>query len=355
MHGIEVGAKVRTTKSSASSVDSLPELSTIWSRHVDDYVVALDVSHDGAMAAVGTAAGRVYAFETATGSPAFQHEAHPGGVLACRFSPSDLLLATGGHDGYARLFDASGRELGCVSGGAAWVEHVAWSPSGHHLATTSGRTARVWTWDGKPLFEIEPAGSALGAVAWNSRGTQLATAGFGGIRIADARRGNLVRELPWPASLISLAYSPDDAVVACGTQECSVHFWRLATGRDSEISGFAAQPRALGWSQDGKLLATTGGRAVSLWPFENGPEGRAPTLLSAHQALCTALSFHPSDPLLASGGDDAAVYVWRPNEAPTPLGIGRMVETVTALGWVPSASVVVAADASGLIQAFLVP
>jgi WD40 repeat protein len=340
---------------SAGIAPAPTELTTIWSRKLDDYVGALSVSRDGALVAVGSSAGRICAFEGATGSVEFDLEAHPGGVLACAFSPRASLLATSGHDGYARFFDASGHEQGFVSGGSAWVEHLAWSPSGNHLATASGRTARVWTWDAKPVFEIEPATTPISALAWNRIGTQLATAGYGGVRIADARRGSVVRELPWYASLISLAWSPDDSVIACGTQECSVHFWRLHTGKESEMSGFTAQPRALSWSRDGKLLATSGGPASSLWSFEAGPEGRRPTLLSAHQALCTALSFHPTLPWLASGGDDAAVFIWRPDEAIAPFGVGRMDDTVTSLAWFPTTPLLVASDASGLVRAFRVP
>jgi len=340
---------------SAGIAPAPAELPTIWSRRLDDYVVALSVSHDGALVAVGTSAGEIYAFESATGKVMFERDAHPGGVLACAFSPRHLLLATGGHDGYARLFDASGREQGFVSGGSAWVEHLAWSPAGNHLATVSGRMARVWTWDTKPVFEIEPATTTIGALAWNRVGTQLATAGYGGVRIAEARRGSVVRELPWYASPISLAWSPDDSVIACGTQECSVHFWRLASGKDSEMSGFTAQPRALGWSHDGKLLATSGGRASSLWSFEAGPEGHSPTLLLAHQALCTVLSFHPTLPWLASGGDDAAIFVWRPHEGIMPFGKGQMEDTVTSLAWPGTTHILVASDASGVVRAFRLP
>lgn len=332
------------------------ELPTIWSRQLDDYVVKLCVSPDGGFVAVGTGAGKICALESATGRTKFEHEAaHPGGVLACAFSPREPLLATSGHDGYARFFEASGREQGFVSGGSAWVEHLAWSPSGNQLATTSGQTARVWTRDAKPVFEIEPANANIGAVAWNRVGTQLATAGYGGVRLAETRRGRLVRELPWYASLISLAWSPDDSVIACGTQECSVHFWRLATGKDSEMSGFTAQPRALSWSPDGKWLATSGGPASSLWSFEAGPEGREPTLLAAHQALCTVLQFHPTLPWLASGGDDAAIFIWRPYEALAPFGVGRMDDTVTSLAWFRTTRLLVASDASGLVRAFRVP
>jgi WD40 repeat protein len=329
-----------------------PELTVAWSRQLDEYVATLCVSPDGERAAVGTSGGKVVVLETKTGRLSFECEAHAGGVLASSFCPRGLLLATGGHDGYARLFDDAGRERAAVSGGAPWVEHLGWSPRGDHWATGSGRTARVWTADGKPLFELPPSVATLGALGWNHAGTHLATASRGEVRIVEARRGSLVHQLRARGSLISLAYSPDDSVVACGSRECSVHFWRLTTAKHSQISGFVAQPRALSWAPDGKHLASSGGRSISLWPFEDGPEGRRPSLLAAHGALCTALSFHSALPHLASGGDDATVYVWRPREGLAPSGAGRMEETVTAIQWAPPAGLVLAADASGLIRAF---
>jgi WD40 repeat protein len=78
-------------------------------------------------------------------------------------------------------------------------------------------------------------------------------------------------------------------------------------------------------------------------------------LLRAHRALCTVLAFHPTRPWLVSGGDDAAVCVWRPQETSLPIAAGQMEETVTAVAWAPTARVLVAADAAGLVQAFLIP
>jgi hypothetical protein len=82
---------------------------------------------------------------------------------------------------------------------------------------------------------------------------------------------------------------------------------------------------------------------------------RRPTLLSAHRALCTVLSFHPTLPWLVSGGDGAAIFIWRPYEAIAPLGMGRMVDTATSLAWFRTMRLIVAADASGLVRAFRVP
>jgi WD40 repeat protein len=153
--------------------------------------------------------------------------------------------------------------------------------------------------------------------------------------------------------LISLTWSPTDAVIACGTQERSVHFWRLSKGRESEMSGFSAKPRALSWDSEGKLLATSGDTAVGVWAFEGkGPEGKPPTELVGHQALCTTLAFHPKLPRLASGADDTGVLIWDPRRRSTPLAFGFLEETVTGLAWTPGGRLLIGTDAAGYTTAW---
>ncbi len=326
-------------------------LVVVWEHHVDDYVTALGVSHDGELVVVGTGSGRLYGFETTSGAVAFDRHVHPGGVLAASFCPTAPLLATSGQDGYARLFDASGAVRAELSGGAAWVEQLSWARSGERLATASGRSLRAWTRSGAPLWEAEPFESSSTGIAWSADEKQLAAASRGGVRIVDASRGALIRSLPKRASLVSLVWSPDDAVIACGAQERSVHFWRLFSGKRSQMSGFTATPRFLAWDHESELLAATGDPAISIWRFdEEGPEGRQPTLLKAHEALCTVLAFHRAGPWLASGGDDGNVFVWEPRTASFPLARARLQETVTRLTWIADERLLLATDASGLVR-----
>jgi WD40 repeat protein len=351
------GALVMRPDRSLAGSPSVPHsaLPIVWSRHVDDYVTTLTGSPDGALVAVGTSCGDVHVLDAATGDVIFKHNAHPGGVCSLKFSPVSCLLATCGQDGYGRLFDDAGALCGELSGGGAWVEQLAWAPDGTQLVTTSGQTARVWSKDGRPVFETETASSTLTGVAWNSQGTQLATASQGGVRVFDGRRGKPLMRLPWKASLISLAWSPNDAIIACGTEERSVHFWRLDTGKDSEISGFASNPRALSWDRHSELLATAGAPLVSVWPFSGkGPERRDPILLRGHEALCTVLSFHPEQQRLATGGDDAGVLIWSPSASAAPIASTQLYETVTALTWLQPGRLLVASDSSGYIQATFV-
>jgi WD40 repeat protein len=328
-------------------------LPVAWSQRIDDYAIALAVSSDGRLLAVGGGSGALHVLHATTGAVAFKTSAHPGGLLGAGFSPCASRLVTVGQDGFAHLFDGLGNQVGSVSGGAASVEHVAWSPDGTRFATASGRTARVWTLDGMPVCEAEPAESSLTGLAWNSRSTQLAIACDGGVSVVEAQTGRVKQRLAWRGSPISLAWSPNDAVIACGTQECSVHFWRLASGQDSAMSGYMAKPRALAWDRTGKLLATGGAPAVSVWSFEgSGPEGARPTMLTSHQALCMTLAFHPEEPWLASGADDTRVILWHPRTASSPVGLGFLEDTVTALGWADRGRLLVGADSIGVVRAW---
>jgi WD40 repeat protein len=328
-------------------------LRVAWSADVGDYATSLAVSSDGTLAAVGNAAGELWVFDAMSGETRFRVNAHRGPVMAAAWSPKQRVLATGGQDGMARLHDAGGASLGELPGGAPWVEHVTWAPDGERLATGAGRVARLWTSAGTPLLETEAHESTLTGLAWNRKGTELATACYGGVRIFGADSGANARHLPWPGSLISLSWSPTDAVIACGTQERSVHFWRLAKARESEMSGFSAKPRALSWDAEGKLLATSGDTNVGVWSFEGkGPEGKPPIELVGHTALCTALAFHPKLARLASGADDTSVLIWDPRRKATPVSFGFLEETVTALTWTQGGRLLIGTDAAGRTTAW---
>lgn len=331
------------------------ELPVAWSGTVDDYATVIDVSRDGTLFAVGTGAGRVHVFDVATGQSKWQVEAHRGGVLALEWSPRARTLATAGQDGTARMHDAEGNELARCPGMAGWVEHLAWSPDGKRFATASGKGVRIWTAAGEPVLETEPHESTVTGLKWNRHGTELATACYGGVRIFSVASGAGSRHLRWRGSLISLAWSPTDEVIACGTQECSVHFWRLRNGQDSEMSGFPSKPRALAWDSEGRLLATGGDATVTVWAFEGkGPEGKPPIELESHHGLCTALAFHPKRPRLASGADDMGVLVWDPRRSVAPIGFAFLEESVTALAWTLGGKLLFGSDAAGSLRAWTV-
>ena len=57
--------------------------------------------------------------------------------------------------------------------------------------------------------------------------------------------------------------SPDGDIVACGSQDNSVHFWRRSTGMDAEMTGYPGKPSHHSFDDSGKLLATSGSERIT--------------------------------------------------------------------------------------------
>jgi WD40 repeat protein len=228
------------------------------------------------------------------------------------------------------------------------VEQIAVSPRGDRFATAAGRTARLWTSRGEPIFETEPHASTVTAIAFGAKSDQLATCCYGGVHVWTIREAAVARHLAWKGSLIALAWSATGKIIACASQDNSVHFWRLPSGADSEMTGYPFKPKALSFDAHGKLLATSGDAQICCWDFTGrGPEGSAPIVLDAHRAQVTQLAFHPRRGLLASAAQDTGVIVWEPRKGTKPVRYGFSEDAASGLAWSPDGAHLAVVDGSG--------
>ncbi len=322
-----------------------------WSAAVGDYAIAGGWSLRGEVLMVGDAAGGVYAFDGKSGATAWERRGvHEGGVLAVAIHPSGTAFATAGQDSRVLIWSAAeGQVSRAIDVGSGWVENVAWSPDGQWLAASCSRQVRAYGADGAEVWRSDDHPSTVSAIAWSSVG-ELATACYGRVTFFDAPTGELRQKLEWQGSLVSMALSPNRDIVACGSQDNSVHFWRRSTQEDSMMSGYPAKPSALAFDDTGTLLATGGGEAVTVWSFQRGgPEGTRPGVLEFHVQPVTTLSFAPGAMRLASGGRDGAVVVWslqRDGEG-DPIGAAVVADAVAELYWRPDGRALAALDARG--------
>ena len=322
-----------------------------WSAAVGDYAIAGGWSLRGETLMVGDAAGGVYAFDGKSGATAWARRGvHEGGVLAVAVHPSGTAFATAGQDRRVLIWSvAEGQVSRAIDVGGGWVENVAWSPDGQWLAASCSRQVRAYGADGAEVWRSEDHPSTVSAIAWCSA-EELATACYGRVTFFDASTGELRQKLEWQGSLVSMVLSPDGDIVACGSQDNSVHFWRRSTEEDSMMSGYPAKPSALAFDDTGTLLATGGGEAVTVWSFQgSGPEGTQPGVLELHVQPVTTLAFARRTMRLASGGRDGGVVVWslqRDGEG-DPIGDAVVAGIVAELYWRPDGRALAALDAQG--------
>ncbi|MYC71218.1 MAG: PQQ-binding-like beta-propeller repeat protein [Gemmatimonadetes bacterium] len=322
-----------------------------WSAAVGDYAIAGGWSLRGEALMVGDAAGGVYAFDGKSGATAWErHGVHEGGVLAVAIHPSGTAFATAGQDSRVLIWSAAeGQVSRAIDVGSGWVENVAWSPDGQWLAASCSRQVRAYDADGAEVWRSEDHPSTVSAIAWSSVG-ELATACYGRVTFFDAPTGEPRQKLEWQGSLVSMVLSPDGDIVACGSQDNSVHFWRRSTAEDSMMSGYPGKPSALAFDDTGTLLATGGGEAVTVWSFQgSGPEGTRPGVLELHVQPITTLAFARRGMRLASGARDGSVVVWslqRDGEG-DPTGVALVADVVGGLYWRPDGRALAALDAQG--------
>ena len=201
---------------------------------VNDYPIAGGWGLKGKFFAVGDASGSIHAFDGTSGQEVWKNpQAHLGGILSMSVSSNGKQLASVGQDGQLALWDfADGQLQHRTEIASGWVEHVAWSKSSNHLAVSSGRVLTILSSSGKKIWSSGNHPSTVSALGWVTD-QEISTACYGRVTFFNSSSGQENERLEWQGSLVSLALSPDGNVVACGSQDKSVHFWRRSNGQDS--------------------------------------------------------------------------------------------------------------------------
>jgi G3E family GTPase len=309
-----------------------------WKVDVGEFPRAIAWGNTGTELAVATAAGVVEVRRAVDGFPIARRTLHEGGITAMAWQPGQARIATAGDDGAVQIFQLGADEpLTVVRPARKAIDVIAWSPKGDLLAVAKGDAGLIFSADGKQLRRIPPVDSTITGMIWSPDGAALACSCYGGVHIIDPHTGGRLRQLQGKGSMLSLAWSPDGAIVASGCQDNNVHFWRFPHGKDTVLPGTPLKPRALSWSGDSQLLATSDGPDVMVWTFAG--ETTMPPLpvrLVGQPSLATALAFGPSGGLLATGYRNGIVHIWNPREHDQIVGVQPLDGQIEGLLWGPA-------------------
>ena len=263
-----------------------------------------------------------------------------GPVWVCAWSPDGKKLAVGDHPGTIRIYDrGSWQQTAALNGSRDMIRFLAWSADGQAIATGDS-SGSLWVWDvpsGALRFSKPVQSDRIDAVAWSHNGTELAAAGADhSVVLVKARDGEVSKRLLGHASAVStVAFSPDDAMLASGSLEAPyVMVWN-SSGTGTELQGHRGQVERVAWSSDGRFLASAGkDNVVHLWNAKLALVRRVS--LSGQYNSGTSLAWSPDGTRLAVG-DSTSVRILNP-ESDTPVRTlterpGATYDSVEIAGW----------------------
>ena len=252
-------------------------------------------------------------------------------VASCPSSPHIVAVGSqlGNRTWGITLWDTKSRNtLTQLTGHEGLVYSLAFSPDGKLLASADlsnpfrpGRNLRhqskliVWDVVARSIVhEILTTGST--GLSFSRDGRRLAVVGaseknvrvLNSVRFLNIESGQWESTiLPCDGSLLSVQFSPDGKLLACGDYEGGLYLWDVAEQRRLFRERVGATLCCLAFSPDGRTLATgSTDSMVHLWQVHTG--SRLATLKP--KASPITIAFSGDGAALVAGCTDASVAMW---------------------------------------------
>jgi hypothetical protein len=227
---------------------------------------------------VGGLSGKVVGFEAASGKRLFELGDERDAVLALDISPDKSLVALGGPGRSVKVFRISDGQLqATLRRHTDWILSLAFSPEGLLLAS-GDRFGGLQVWEaesGKEFFTLRGHVGAVGALAWMADSERLFSAGQdGSLRLWDMHQGTQIAR--WDGGVGGILCVECDAAgrVACGGRGKALSIWEKPEGAVQHMS-MPDEIAKLGLSHDGShVIAGDAAGNVAVFALANGELAR---------------------------------------------------------------------------------
>ncbi|MFT8990803.1 MAG: WD40 repeat domain-containing protein [Gluconobacter albidus] len=280
---------------------------------------------------------------------------HDGGLCLAQDCAADAFL-TGGEDGKLVRTFADGRSE-ILHEGRRWIDCVASTTD--HLAFSSGKQIEVRAAEGRQTLKVLEHPSTVTGIVFDTKGKRIAASHYNGVSMWFVQaRVDSVRPFEWKGSHIAIAIHPGGEALVTSMQENDLHGWRLSDGHNMRMSGYPKQVKSMGFTRNGRWLATAGADAIVLWPFTGGgPMGKAPAELARLPGLfVSAVCPNPKEDIIAAGYEDGTVVlaeIGGGDQRVLPLCSGQDSKRgkVTSLGFTPQGGALAFGTEDGVLAA----
>ncbi|MEA5470785.1 hypothetical protein VB714_18060, partial [Spirulina sp. 06S082] len=251
-------------------------------------------------------------WDLATGEAIHTFAGHSDAIAGLAFSPDGQQLASSSTDGTLKLWQVETRaEIASLQGHSAPVVAIAFSPHGKTLASGSyDKTIKLWDLGSqKVLRMLQGHWDWVNAIAYSPDGKTLVSSSHDGtIKFWNVQEGEKIGNIAPGGKIYAIAYNADGTILASGGSDRHIRFWNSDRQEIRNIN-VLSQVYSLTFSPDGKILVSgTSHRTITLWDVETGQKT---ALFDGRCDRVNIVAFGDRGNILASGGDDGIVKVWK--------------------------------------------
>ena len=330
----------------------------------DETVGSLAFSRDGAILAIGAgdwqdlAGGRViHLWDVARNGDRGELRGPPGRVFSMAMTPDGALVAAG-EDETLRVWDL---DRGSFLQG---LRFNSTTPMWSLAFTRDPRTLIAAGGNGRVFFAPLDSSKPITALAAHTTRFDLAVATNGMIATAGADSVFVRQSRDAPSRLLvrapntlmtSLAFSPDDRVLAAGDCSGTIRFWDAPDFPTMTTRTQKACAAFLAWSPDSRLIASGGGDPAN----ESSPKSvviRDPkrsepvAVLDGHQSWPHAAAFSPDGKLLVTGDWRGELIVWDTKRWKQKSVLRGHGDLVVGVLFSPSGKTILSASQDGTVR-----
>ncbi|MDZ8026092.1 MAG: caspase family protein [Nostoc sp. DedQUE11] len=239
-------------------------------------------------------------------------QAHNTEITDVVFSPDGQKIASSSFDKTIRLWNLEGKQIEkTFAGHEETVYSIAFSPQGKLIASGSyDRSIRLWNLKGEQISSF--GDEDVRSVAFNPNAPILASTGMEAtVRLWDFK-GNAIGYLPYgndekPAGFNKIAFSQNGEKIACLGPKFAIRLWDWKNNLIQDSADEASNViQSIGFSPDGRMIVTSDvGGSVCLWDLDNNFARQELRLPSSVHAAC----FSPVAQTLVSGTADRKVFL----------------------------------------------
>ncbi|OVA10375.1 WD40 repeat [Macleaya cordata] len=246
------------------------------------------------------------------------HKTNKPGILSADIHPSKDIIATGGVDTNAVIFDrTSGQILSTLSGHSKKVTSVKFVPRDELFVTGSAdKTVRVWQGSEDGNYNcrhiLKDHMAEVQAVTIHATHNYFVTASLDNTWcFYDLSSGlclTQVGEVSGAEGYTSAAFHPDGLILGTGTSEALVRIWDVKSQSNvAKFDGHIGPVTAITFSENGYFLATAAFDAVKLWDLRKLRNFRTFAPYDSNTPT-NSVEFDHSGSYLAIAGSDVRLY-----------------------------------------------